>query len=168
MRKIHVLVGMIASGKSTYCANAALNRQIIMNDDAIVNMLHADNYRLYDKYLKILYKAIENTVVSYGLCMMRTVVIDRGLNVSKHGRQRWLALAKSYDVPCEAIIFPKTTPDVHADRRFKKDPRGHPIGYWLNVANEHNKLYSEPTIDEGFDKIHTITYDEIVNGRFID
>lgn len=139
-----------------------------MNDDAIVNMLHADDYKLYDKYLKILYKTLENDVVSLGLCIGRTVLVDRGLNVSRKGRQRWVALARSFDVPCEAIVFSKDTPDVHAMRRFKSNARGHPIGYWLNVANEHNKIYSEPTLEEGFDKIHNITFEEITNGKVIE
>jgi predicted kinase len=167
MKKIQVLVGMIASGKSTYCTNAARRGALIMNDDAIVKMLHGDDYLLYDKYLKIIYKSIENTVVTLGLCSLKTVLIDRGLSVSHKGRQRWIALARSYDVPCEAIVFPKDTPDVHAMRRFKSDSRGHPVGYWLNVANEHNKIYSEPTLEEGFDKIHHINFEDIKCGLVI-
>ena len=46
--KIQVLCGMIASGKSTYANNAARSGTICINDDAIVNMLHANNYDLYD------------------------------------------------------------------------------------------------------------------------
>jgi predicted kinase len=165
--KIYVLVGMIASGKSTYCANAAKHGQIIMNDDAIVNMLHADDYTLYDESLKILYKSIENNIISLGLCMGRTVLIDRGLNVSKKGRQRWISMARSFDVECDAIVFTIDDPEVHAKRRFAKDARGHSYDYWLKVATEHWKQYCVPTTNEGFGKIHFITYDEIINGRLI-
>ena len=165
--KIYVLVGMIASGKSTYCTNAAKNGQIIMNDDAIVNMLHADDYTLYDDGLKILYKSIENNIISLGLCMGRTVLVDRGLNVSKQARQRWIAMARSFDVECDAIVFAMDKPEVHAKRRFDKDARGHTYDYWLKVATEHRKQYDTPTTIEGFTNIHYITYDEIVNGRLI-
>lgn len=165
--KIYVLVGMIASGKSTYCKNAAKHGQVIMNDDAIVNMLHADDYTLYDKKLKILYKSIENNIISLGLCMGKTVVIDRGLNVSSSARQRWIAIARSFDVPCEAIVFPKDKNEIHAKRRFESASRGHSYDYWLDVANEHASQYQTPTGVEGFDDIHFITYDEIVNGRII-
>lgn len=165
--KIYVLVGMIASGKSTYCKNAAKHGQVIMNDDAIVNMLHADDYTLYDKKLKILYKSIENNIISLGLCMGKTVVIDRGLNVSKSARQRWIATAKSFDVPCEAVVFAKDSNEVHARRRFDKDARGHSYDYWLKVATEHGNQYQIPTAIEGFDNIHFISYNQILNGQII-
>jgi len=167
MLKIYVLVGMIASGKSTYCKNAAKHNQVIVNDDDIVNMLHADDYTLYDKKLKILYKSIENNIISLGLCMGKTIVIDRGLNVSKRGRQRWVAIARSFDILCEAIVFPKDKNEVHAKRRFEKDNRGHSYDYWLKVANEHDRQYEEPTCVEGFDKVHHIQYTDITGGLII-
>lgn len=163
--KIYVLVGMIASGKSTYCRQVAKQGRIILNDDAIVNMLHADNYTLYDKNLKLLYKSIENSVISLGLCAGKTVIVDRGLNVSKQGRKRWLALAKSFDVDCHAIVLPKDTPEVHAERRFNSDSRGHTYDYWLKVATHHNNIYSEPTLEEGFDEVHSTSFIKIAQGE---
>ena len=165
--KISVLVGMIASGKSTYCKQAAKHGSIILNDDAIVKMLHADDYTLYDKKLKLIYKSIENNIISLALCAGRSIIIDRGLNVSKQGRKRWLALAKSFDVECHAIIMPKDTPEVHAERRFKSDGRGHPHEYWSRVANHHESVYSYPTVEEGFNEIHALSFAEISRGEMI-
>lgn len=167
MQKIQVLVGMIASGKSTYCSNAAKAGVVIVNDDAIVNLVHSNDYTLYDKKLKILYKSIENNIISLGLCMGRIVLIDRGLNVSQTGRRRWLALAQSYDVPCEAIVFPFDGPLTHAQRRFDSDDRGHSLGYWQDVAMEHAKQYDDPSSLEGFNKIHHITFEEILRGKVV-
>ncbi len=158
--EIHVLVGMIASGKSTYCRKAAKSGALIMNDDAIVNLLHADLYTLYDEKLKILYKSLENSIVSLGLCMGRTVLVDRGLNVSAKGRQRWIALAKSFDVPCKAVVFHKDTPGTHAMRRYNSDNRGHTYEYWANVAKAHDKVYAEPTLEEGFDEISHVAWED--------
>jgi predicted kinase len=165
--KIYILVGCIASGKSTYCKNAAKSGQIIINDDSIVNLLHADDYTLYDKNLKILYKSIELNILSMGLCLGKSIVIDRGLNVSIKGRQRYLALAKSYDVECHAIIVPMDTPQVHARRRADHDGRGHDYDYWLDVAKAHYYSYDTPSIDEGFDKIHCLEFSQILNGKVI-
>lgn len=165
--KLQVLVGMIASGKSTYARNAARQGVLCMNDDAIVNMLHADDYTLYKKELKLLYKSVENHVIATGLAMNRMVLVDRGLNVSRKGRQRWLALAKSFDVRCEAIVFKNDGPEVHAARRVESDARGHPIHYWLRVAETHNSLYIMPTVEEGFDAVHHISFDEIKSGKVI-
>jgi len=165
--KLQVLVGMIASGKSTYARNAARQGALCMNDDAIVNMLHADDYTLYKKELKILYKSVENHVIGTGLAMNKVVLVDRGLNVSLRGRQRWLALAKSFDVPCEAIVFKNDGPETHARRRANADARGHPFEYWLRVAERHNSLYIVPTVEEGFDAVHHISFDEIQSGKVV-
>jgi len=165
--KLQVLVGMIASGKSTYAHNAAQRGVICMNDDAIVNMLHADDYTLYDKSLKILYKSVENHIIGTALAMQRIVMVDRGLNVSVRGRKRWIALANSFDVPCEAIVFKNEGPDVHARRRSQMDSRGHSYDYWINVANRHQSEYKEPSTDEGFSSVIPISFEEIQEGRII-
>lgn len=167
MSKIIVLCGPIASGKSTYCKNAALKGQIIINDDAIVTMLHGDNYTYYDKQLKPLYKSTENHILSIALSMGKTVVVDRGLNLSLKGRKRWLSLAESYDVPCEVINFPIEDIKVHAERRTKSDARGHDLEYWSKVAEHHLKYYQAPTFSEGFSEIYNITFAEIQAGKVI-
>jgi hypothetical protein len=163
--KIQVLCGMIASGKSIYCKNAAKQGIICLNDDSIVNMLHGNDYTLYDKSLKILYKSIENHVIGTSLAMNRIVLVDRGLNLSLRGRKRWLALGKSFDVPVEAIIFKNEGPEIHAKRRTKSDPRGHDFNYWKKVANTHHSEYTEPSMMEGFDAIHHISFEEIQSGK---
>ena len=161
MAKIQVLIGMIASGKSSYCRNAAKNGIICMNDDAIVNMLHGDDYTLYNKQLKAFYKSIENHIVVSALLMDRTIIVDRGLSGSVQGRKRWLALAKSFDVQCEALVFENAGPEVHARRRFAADPRGHEYEYWSKVATVHNANWELPSLLEGFDAIHHISFEDI-------
>jgi predicted kinase len=165
--KIQVLVGMIASGKSTYARNAAKSGIICVNDDAIVNMIHADDYTLYDKKLKPLYKSVENHAIAAALLLGRSVLVDRGLNCSVEGRQRWIALAKSFDVPCEAICFTNDGPQVHAERRAKADSRGHDADYWIRVANCHNDQYKYPSVDEGFAKVHHMFWEDIQTGKVI-
>lgn len=165
--KIQVLVGMIASGKSTYAKNAAKTGVLCVNDDAIVNMLHADDYTLYDTKLKTLYKSLENQVIGTVLSMGRTVLVDRGLNCSAEGRERWLALAKSFDVPCEAILFSNDGPAVHAKRRTESDSRGHDYSYWFRVANVHHAAFKVPLVEEGFSKVHLISFGEIQQGKVI-
>jgi hypothetical protein len=159
---------MIASGKSTYARNAAQKGIICMNDDAIVNMLHADDYTLYDTGLKTLYKSVENHVIASALLMGRKVLVDRGLNCSVQGRQRWIALAKSFDVQCEAIVFTNEGPEVHAARRAGADARGHDYDYWLMVAKHHNSQWKYPTFEEGFNSIHHLTWGDIQSGFVVD
>lgn len=165
---IQVLVGMIASGKSTYCRNAAKRGHIVCNDDAIVNMLHADEYTLYDKKLKTLYKSVENHVIASALLMDRKVLVDRGLNCKVEGRKRWLALANSFDVQCEAIVFNNEGPEVHARRRADSDSRGHDYDYWLMVAKYHDSQFKLPTLEEGFNGIHYLSWADIQSGFVVD
>jgi predicted kinase len=165
--KLQILVGMIASGKSTYCRNAARSGAIIVNDDSIVNAVHANDYTLYDKDLKVLYKSTENHLIAVAIGMGRTVVIDRGLNLSLTGRKRWLALAGSFDVPVEAVEFRIESPKIHASRRVRSDPRGHDFAYWTRVAESHLNDHERPTLEEGFAMIHQISIEEIDAGRVI-
>lgn len=165
VEKVFILVGMIASGKSTYSKNAAKQGLIIVSDDSIVNGVHADEYTLYDKKLKLLYKSIENQIASLGLALGRSVVIDRGLNTSINGRKRWLALANSFDVPCEAICFLNEGPETHARRRVNGDNRGWDYDYWLKAATRHHNSFELPTLNEGFSLIHHISFEDIQKGK---
>jgi len=165
--KIQVLVGMIASGKSTYAKNIAKAGAIIVNDDSIVNAVHADDYTLYDKKLKVLYKSTENHIISIAASLDRLIVVDRGLNGSINGRQRWLSLARALDMKCEAVVFKNEGPETHAQRRSAGDSRGHSFDYWLKVAKAHNSDYSEPTVAEGFDSVHHIDFEDIQKGKVI-
>ncbi len=165
--KIYCLVGHIASGKSTYCRNAAKEGYIICNDDNVVNLVHGGDYTLYNKSNKIIYKSIENQILSSAVAMGKSVIIDRGVDVGVSSRRRWLALASSFDIACEAIMFPVDKPEVHARRRFESDNRNHPLEYWQYVVECHAKRYVMPSKEEGFDAVHYITWDEIQKGKII-
>jgi hypothetical protein len=141
---------MVASGKSTYARDAARRGVLCINDDAIYSMIHGGDYTLYDPALKPLYKSIENHALAAAILAGRDVLIDRGLNVSVAARQRWLSIARSFDVPCEAIVFPRHTSEVHAHRRYDGDHRGLSYEHWLRAARRHAAIYVEPTTAEGF------------------
>ena len=165
--KLQLLVGTIASAKTTYAKNAAKEGFICLNDDDVVTTLHGGVYGLYSNDLKIMYKSVENHIATTALSFKRNLLVDRGLNVSKKARKRWLALASSFDVPCEAVLFAIEAPEVHAQRRFNSDNRGYSYEYWLKVANSHIDSYQEPTLEEGFNKIYRISFDEIQKGRVL-
>lgn len=145
-----LLVGNIASGKSTFrkqCDNDAL----FINDDDITNLLHGD-YKFYDKNLKLLYKTIENNIVTHGLQSGYHVVVDRPC-MTRNTRARYIGLAKSLDFPVVCINFKTESPIVHATRRFKSDNRGHSLEYWLKVAQRKYDEYQEPQLEEGINKM---------------
>lgn len=157
---IEVLVGMIASGKSSWAKDRAREGCIIINDDAIVNSVHADIYTLYSKPLKPLYKSIEDHIFHTAVAMGLSVVVDKGLSLSAASRQRWIALGRSLDVPVHAVLFEVFEPEIHAKRRFEADTRGHTLDYWMAVAQGHRDKYEMPTITEGFDTVVTRPWTE--------
>lgn len=150
---IECLVGTIASGKSTYCKQRANQGAVIINDDAIVEAVHAGNYKLYSKELKPLYKSVETQIFLSAVALGKDIVIDRGLSLTRNSRLRWIGLAKSFDQIILARIFKFELPYIHAKRRFDSDSRGLPFIYWWNVALQHTSIYEEPSYDEGFERI---------------
>lgn len=153
---IEILVGMIASGKSTYSKARACDGCVVINDDDIVNAVHAGQYTLYREELKPLYKGVEVFMLNTAIAMGKSCVIDKGLNLSKTSRQRWISLARSLDVPVQCVLFQVFTPEIHAARRSEFDGRGHNYDYWLHVTNRHFEVYDPPSLEEGFTSIHTV------------
>lgn len=152
MSEIQVLVGMVASGKSTYALQKAREGWIVVSEDATVMSVHANDYQLYATALKPLYKAVENTTVALALALGRSVIIDR-VNGTKASRARWISMAKSLDVEVSAVVFPMCDSEVHASRRSYSDSRGYDYKKWLEVVEKHKASYQIPTMDEGWNYI---------------
>jgi predicted kinase len=157
--RLELLVGPIASGKSTYCRKAAKDGAIILNDDSIVTAVHGGDYRLYCESLKPLYKAVENSLLSTALAMGLRVVVDRP-NHSVKMRRRFIGLAHSFDVPVTIVMFKRESPEVHGERRYLSDPRGYDLDYWVNVARYHDQVYEPPNqVVEHFDALTEWVFD---------
>lgn len=155
MPEICVLVGTVGSGKSTYAKQQARDGWVIVNDDSIVNAVHADQYTLYDEKLKPLYKGVELFVANTALAMGKSVVVDKGLNLSRNARQRWVSFGRSLDLDVQCILFEFFTPEIHAARRTESDARGISYESWLRRVRVHFSMYEEPTVEEGFASIVT-------------
>lgn len=150
---VKILVGPIASGKSTWCKMAADDGFIFVNDDAIVQAVHAGDYTAYDESLKPVYKSIENQILQVSLAMGRSVVIDRP-NCTLESRKRYISLAKSIDARTMAIVFPVESFYTHAFRRYQHDSRGLSLEHWERVAREQVESYQVPCKrNEDFDVI---------------
>jgi predicted kinase len=152
---IQVLCGTIGSGKSTYAKTKAKEGCIIVNDDSIVNAVHADQYDLYNKDLKPLYKGAELFILNTAIAMGKDVVVDKGISLSVNSRQRWISIGRSLDIPVQCVLFQFFSPEIHAERRAGSDDRGLGFDYWLKVAKVHFASYEEPTVGEGFSAVVT-------------
>lgn len=150
---LELLVGNIASGKSTYSKEAAGRGCVIVNNDAIVTAIHGGNYQLYNHTYKPIYKAVENTIITVALSLGRDVVVDNTNNTRKT-RRRYIGLAHSLDAEVRVREFLWMAPLIHARRRSISDGRGYSTEYWLKVADRKSGDYEKPDIElEGFDEL---------------
>lgn len=152
---IEVLVGNIASGKSTWTRERAMQGALVVSDDAIVTAVHGGVNNLWDKKLKPLYMAHELTTLIYAHAIGRPIVIDR-TSMDRKSRSRWIYLAKSLDAQVVCIEFPIEDPQTHATRRYRHDSRGYTWDQWMKVATKMQNVYQKPELSEGFDNIVTI------------
>lgn len=154
--RLEVLVGMIASGKSTYARRRADEGAMVVCHDDLTEMLHA-RYR-YEPENREFYRRIEEAVAYQALLDGKDVVIDR-THLTRESRRRWIewigCRVAIRDVSIVAVTFPIEPAYSHAMRRYNHDPRGRRFDEWLRVALHHEEqAMAEPlSADEGFAEI---------------
>jgi predicted kinase len=160
--KIEVLIGMIASGKSTYARRRADEGALVICHDDLTQMLHA-RYR-YESGLREFYRQLMRTIAVAALEHGRDVVIDR-THLTKESRWLWVDLRNrlrfdrdEQDDPMAveliAVVFPIEPASWHAKRRHDHDARGRPFDEWMQVAMHHKEQAVAEPLDwqaEGFD-----------------
>lgn len=148
--KIEVLVGMIASGKSTYARKRAAEGALVVSHDDLTAMLHGC-YR-YESDLKPTYRAMMADLAWHGLLAGRDVVIDR-THLDRDSRSFWVGAAKRWEVAIVAVVFPRSDARTHALRRLGADNRGRCFNDWLKAAEHHAGQAEAEPLDweaEGF------------------
>jgi predicted kinase len=152
--KIELLIGMIASGKSTYAARRADAGALVVSHDALTAMLHG-RYR-YEADLKPAYLGMMLHIAWRGVTAGRDVVIDR-THLTRESRRIWVAAARErWGVPIVAVVFPRRSPEAHAIRRAAADLRGRSFEEWLHVARHHAGQVDAEPLDweaEGFSAV---------------
>ena len=156
-----MLVGVPASGKSTWLADSAKHEYyLIVSTDKIIEEL-ADIYGLtYDQIFKDTINFAEKVMttemdkaIAYGDA---DFVIDR-TNLSVKSRKKFIDKLKLHHYNIECVVFPLPgTEKLSSDEwnRRLNSRRGKTIpGYILSSMIEH---YEPPTLAEGFSKITII------------
>ncbi len=155
---ITLLVGMIASGKSTYASEQAKLGALVVSHDALTEMLHAE-YR-YESILRYTYRAMEEALVQLALAAGRPVIIDR-THLTRESRERWTKFASQVPCPIRAVVFQFESAWTHAKRRSITGDRGRRPEEWLKVAEHHAEQWAAEPLDnwqaEGFSEAPTFT-----------
>jgi predicted kinase len=155
-QKIEILVGMIGSGKSTYARRRAAQGAIVICHDDLTEAFHREY--TYKPELRDFYRSCEELIAVEALEEGLDVIIDR-THLTRESRNRWLVRAALQAVPITAVLFPIETPEIHALRRFRADPRGRTAEEWLMVARHHaEQAAAEPfnAKKEGFASVFMI------------
>lgn len=138
-RKLAIMCGLPASGKSTYCRELQKQGWLVVSPDIIRTML-------YDApYLKEFEVEVWNVTKLSARVLLRSnydVVID-ATNTTKWERKGWREMANGYNA--EFSIYYVDTPFEECVRRDMQ--RLNPVGY--NVLERMHKKFTEPSEDEG-------------------
>ena len=161
--KLELLIGMIASGKSTYARSRAREGALVISHDDLTEMLHGE-YR-YEPGLRECYRTMEEGIAKTAILHGRDVVIDR-THLTRESRSRWVNFVRLFGksrwnvqppspIKLVAIVFPITAPEEHAAWRFAHDHRGRSYEECLGVARHHHAQAMAEPIDvaEGFTSI---------------
>lgn len=161
--KIEILVGTLASGKSTYARKRADEGAIVISLDDVCRMIHAREH--YDRRLESLYHGCQIDMALRAIRMGLDVVVD-DTHTTRRSRRRWTesfeigSLHPSRRPQIIAVQFPShDAPAVYAARRFRSDPRGKTYAAWLAACKRKRRnIAKEPlSDDEGFDRIEVIS-----------
>lgn len=153
IKTVTMLVGQIASGKSSLC-DKDKDSTVISKDDlryefaTLVNKAY-----LYDELLEqnidTLFKNSFKIMLSLGI---DNLIIDE-TNMTKEGRRYYINKAKEFGYKVKAIVFPDLGEDTHVKRRLNNNHGDTSEETWREVYREKKARYEEPTKEEGFDEV---------------
>lgn len=137
MNKILVMVGVPASGKSTWARNYTENRPnwVILSSDAIREELDTDD----------VFATLRSRLID-ALNANHNVIVD-ATNVSRKNRRSYIDIARKHKAAIEAIVF--ATPYEECLRRNASRDRVVPEAAIYRMVSR----WEIPTLKEGFDNI---------------
>jgi predicted kinase len=149
-----ILVGLPASGKSTYVLSENISycwdAEVISTDKIIDNITYMYNMTYNEGFTNLIKFAEQAMLRHLELSIERgyDVVVDR-TNLTLQSRKRFIDIVKAAGYTVEAIVFPKPD-DVEWNRRLNsREGKNIP----LEALDRMKALYVEPSFAEGFDVI---------------
>jgi len=155
MKTLILLVGNIASGKSTEAKKWVDNGYRAISRDAVRYMVGAGDYT-FDSDL-------EPTIKKGTLALLKEFLKDEvdiiydEVNVSKRLREPTIKLAKQYGYNIVVVEMPRLEQKISVDRRLNAPHGQIDKSVWEIVWENFDEMYEEPTIDEGINNIIRIT-----------
>jgi predicted kinase len=150
VKEILILVGNIASGKSTYCKELAKDGYVILSCDSLRYMIGANTYTFDISKEPILAQTI---LTMYKLFqeLGYNIVIDE-TNMSQIRRAPFIA-NKLHGYKIKAIVFPPRTIDDSVKSRLLNNHGDTPACVWAEVWKRKKEQFQYPSYEEGFDDV---------------
>jgi len=148
--KVSILVGNIASGKSTWADKYP--DAFVLSKDKLRYDYGGGKY-VFDSYLE---GTIDSVIkLSYDAVLYQQfqhIIIDE-TNMTKDIRAFYIMLAKKYGYTVEVIVFPDLGEDIHVKKRLQNNHGDVSEETWRKVYQDNLALYDVPSFTEGFDNI---------------
>jgi predicted kinase len=136
-----LLVGVPASGKSTW-ANRNAPHAIVVSQDDLIDAITPSGF---DHSARPVYAAAEEAIARTALRNGRSVIVDR-TNRTRALRKRWLAIAREAECAAVAIVMSADWETCRARNRARFGPR--------RVCEERIErmiaVFEAPDVSEGF------------------
>jgi len=162
METVIVLVGNIGAGKSTLCHKLVNAGYVVIARDKLRYMIGNGKYIFNPNLEQAIYNSEQRTIEEFMKLKVNIVVDEVG--VSKKFRANYLSLGKRYNYKVVALVLPRLNKEDSVDRRMN-DPHGQPDRkLWESVWEKFDRIYVEPTLEEGFDKVIKLGEEEYNEG----
>lgn len=149
-KELIIFTGNVGCGKSLLASKLAKKGYVVVNNDAITNMVQGGEYGLYDTAKKPIYRDIEVVAIKSALQAGFSVVVDR-TNMKISDRERYIKIGKENDAYIRSFTWGPGL-NQNLTRRLRND-RGEPSAQWSGVFYHMKNSYELPLRDEGFDEL---------------
>lgn len=152
MKHLIVLVGNIASGKTTLAKEYVDKGYVCITRDGLRYSIGCGNYIFNLKYEPVVFKTELFLLEEFMKLGINIIIDEVGINNSH--RARYLALATYYKYKTTAMILPEITKEEALRRRAKQNTHGNQsTKVWDKVWDKFNAAYHRPSKEEGFDRV---------------
>ena len=150
-KRIIILVGNIGCGKTTIAHEYIDNGYVAISRYYLRYAIGEGKYIFNRDYESIIWKT-EQYMLTKFLEEGVNIVVDE-VGVSKKLRKGYIKLGKKFGYSVEAVVLPRLSMKEAVGRRMKEPHGQFDRELWQNVWTRFNKMYKDPTHEEGFDSI---------------
>lgn len=152
-RYLVLLIGNIASGKSTISKKFSKIGFSCVSSDGIRYMLHPDEY-VFNPEEEYAVHSIESAAIKSLMDLGFDVLVDDAGNSILNRRKWMMELAELSGYKVVAVIMPTLSKSASAKRRLRNNHGGYDKKRWEEVYEMFQKTNCPPTKKEGFHAIY--------------